>query len=69
MKLDDEFIFFISEITTLEVRAEIVYPPQSATLAASKQSYRNTQKNSAKLIKKQKIMRRVIFFFSNFQRS
>jgi hypothetical protein len=40
MKLDDEFIFFFSEITTLEVRAEIVYPPQSATLAASKQSYR-----------------------------
>lgn len=43
MKLDDEFIFFFGEITTLEVRAEIVYPPQSATLAASKQSYTHIQ--------------------------
>lgn len=41
MKLDDEFIFFFSEITTLEVRAKIVNPPQSATLAASEQSYRS----------------------------
>ena len=36
MELDDEFIFFLSEIATLEIRAQIVYPPQSATLATSK---------------------------------
>jgi hypothetical protein len=39
VEFDDEFIFFFSEIATLEVRAKIVYPPQSATLATSKQSY------------------------------
>lgn len=52
MKLDDEFIFFFSEITTLEVRAEIVYPPQSATLAASKQSYRQRNKIDEREISK-----------------
>ena len=47
MELDDEFIFFFSEIATLDVRAEIVYPPHSTTLARSKQSY-TKHKNSTK---------------------
>lgn len=38
MKLNDKFIFFFSKITTLEIRTKIVYPSESATLAASKQS-------------------------------
>ena len=40
MKLDDEFIFFLCEIAALEVRAEVVYPSQPATLAAPEQPYK-----------------------------
>lgn len=38
MKLDDDFIFFFSEIASLEIRPKVIYPPQSAALAAPKQT-------------------------------
>lgn len=41
MELDDELIFFFCEISTLEVRAKVVYPPQPTALAAPKQPYRH----------------------------
>lgn len=37
MELDDELIFFFCEISTLEVRAKVVYPSQPTALAAPKQ--------------------------------
>ena len=39
MKVDDEFIFFFSEVSSLEIRPKVVYPPQSTALATSKQTY------------------------------
>lgn len=38
MEFDDELVFFFSEITALEVRSEVVDPPEPATLAAAKEA-------------------------------
>lgn len=37
MEVDDEFIFMRGEIAPLEVRPQVVYPPQPATLPTSLQ--------------------------------
>lgn len=37
MELDNEFVFLFCEIPTLEIRSQVVYPPEPATLTASKQ--------------------------------
>ena len=33
MEFDDEFIFFFSEVASLEIGAEVVDPPEAAALA------------------------------------
>jgi|APAra0007618257_1042622.scaffolds.fasta_scaffold00859_16 hypothetical protein len=38
MELDDEFVFFLGEVSTLKVRPEIVDPPETAALATAKKS-------------------------------
>lgn len=38
MKLNNEFVFFFSEIPSLQIRPQIIYPSQSATLSTSQQS-------------------------------
>ena len=37
MELDDEILFLLRECTSLEIRAEVVYPSESTALAASLQ--------------------------------
>lgn len=48
MKLDDEFIFFFGEVSSLEIRSEVVYPSEPATLAASKQTYKHKVRRKTK---------------------
>lgn len=43
MEFDDELVFFSSKIATLEIGAEVVYPPEAAALAASKQTFKNSK--------------------------
>lgn len=38
MELDDEVVFFGGKIATLEIGTEVVYPPEPAALATSKQT-------------------------------
>lgn len=40
MQLDDEFIFLLREIATLEIGPKVVYPPEPATLPTTKQTYK-----------------------------
>jgi hypothetical protein len=39
VKVDDELVFLFSEVSSLEIRPKVVHPPQSATLARSKQTF------------------------------
>lgn len=38
MEFDDELVFFFGEIAALEVRSEVVDPPEPTTLAATKEA-------------------------------
>lgn len=38
MEFDDELVFFFGEIAALEVRSEVVDPPEPTTLAAAKEA-------------------------------
>ena len=40
MELDDEVVFFLGEVAPLEVRAQVVDPPQPAALPAALQPRR-----------------------------
>jgi hypothetical protein len=42
MELNDEVFFLLRECTSLEVRPQIVYPPQPAALAASLEPCNNS---------------------------
>jgi len=39
MEVYDEFIFLFSEVASLEIRSEVIYPSESATLATSEQAW------------------------------
>ena len=39
MKTDDHLLFLRRDVASLQVRSEVVYPPQPATLSASKKSF------------------------------
>ena len=49
MELDDELIFLFSEISPLEVRPEVVDPPEAAALAAAEESGGLWQRSPAPL--------------------
>lgn len=40
MKLDDELIFLLSEVPSLEIRAEVIDPTETTTLSTTEQSGR-----------------------------
>ena len=46
---DDEFIFFISKVSSLHIGPEIVYPPKPATPLTSQQPWRPKYKNKNKI--------------------
>lgn len=48
MESDDEVVFFLREITSLHVRAQIIHPPQPAALATSFQAYTKTKTKTLK---------------------
>lgn len=38
MQFDDEFIFFLGEVSPLEVRPQVVYPSEAATFPTSEKA-------------------------------
>jgi hypothetical protein len=56
VKVDDELVFLFSEVSSLEIRPKVVHPPQSATLARSKQTFLKLKKKK-NLIKPHNISR------------
>ena len=44
MKVDDHLVFLFSEFYSLDIRPKVVRPPQSTTLARSKQTLKNKNK-------------------------
>ena len=47
MQADDELVLVVGEVAALEVRAEVVHPPQPAALAAARQARRLGQRAPA----------------------
>ena len=43
MELDDELVFCRRKVAALEIGAEVVYPPEPAALATSKQTFKSRQ--------------------------
>lgn len=65
MKFDDDLIFFFSEIASLEVRSQIVYPSQPATLPTSKQPCSFREGTPAALTMSPDVIdEALVFFFS-----
>lgn len=63
MELDDELIFFFSEVAALEVRSEVVDPPQPTALAAAKKAGGFGQRAPAAFTVSSDISNEAIIFF------
>jgi hypothetical protein len=63
VKFNNDLIFFFSEIASLEVRPQIVYPPQSATLATPKQTCSFGEGTPAALTMSTDVIDKALVFF------
>ena len=65
MKIDDNFIFVAGEVSSFEIRPQIVDPPETAALAATEETGGSRERSPASFaVFADVINEKLIFFFS-----